>query len=364
MNKEAIKSEAYFASSNGYRGFESDYDDIYSPEKHTRVFVLKGGSGTGKSSLMKKIGREIGGACDKVTYYYCSSDPTSLDGIVCEHAGQSVAMLDGTAPHVRDAKIPGAFDETVDLAAFLSSEKLILHKNEIHALTERKGAAFRLGYRYLDCCGTLLGHAKALFSTVFLKEKAETTLKRITRQMRPTGDGIRTVLTDGIGMRGLAHFDTLEKRAKKVYLVDERYGFSTLFLAAAAELFSKMGLSFIRAKSPFSAVETVAIFFPDERILLIAEDYSKIDKNDAIFINSSRFIDKIAFRQVRGDVRNLRRLASELCLSCVSALGEAGEHHFALEGHYIDAMDFKGKEEYSKRLIERIRAILFPDSLS
>ncbi len=363
MYIENCREKAFFASSNSYRGFQSDYDEIYAPEKHTRVFVLKGGSGTGKSSLMKKIRQEIGEKCDKLTTYYCSSDPASLDGIVCEKEGRSVAVIDGTAPHVRDAKIPGAFDETVDLAAFLSAEDLVPHRKEIHTLTEKKAAAFRLGYRYLDGAGILFGHAKALLRTALKKEKVERCVKRILREVGKNGYACESVLTDGVGMRGLAHFDTLEKEAKIIYLIDKSYGFSTLFLECAVALLERMDVSYIRAKSPFSSAETVAILFPEEGILLIAEDYSKMDKSNSIFLNYKRFIDKFSFRDIRSDVRKMRKTAEDLLCSAIAALGSAGEYHFAIEEHYIAAMDFNRKEAFSEELLRRISSILFPDLL-
>ena len=46
----------YFAGGNTARGFHSLYDSNL--QGLERIYILKGGPGTGKSSLMKKIGNE------------------------------------------------------------------------------------------------------------------------------------------------------------------------------------------------------------------------------------------------------------------------------------------------------------------
>jgi len=97
-----------FPGGNTAYGFHSFYDYIIEPDA-TRIFVIKGGPGVGKSTFMRKIGEtllEQGFDCE---YHCCSSDNGSLDGLVIPAI--RVALLDGTAPHVVDPKNPGAVDE-------------------------------------------------------------------------------------------------------------------------------------------------------------------------------------------------------------------------------------------------------------
>ena len=47
----------YFAGGNTARGFCSLFDS--SLEGLNRIFILKGGPGTGKSSLMKDVGKRL-----------------------------------------------------------------------------------------------------------------------------------------------------------------------------------------------------------------------------------------------------------------------------------------------------------------
>ena len=81
---------------NTSKGFYSYYDNIIEKDAN-RIFILKGGPGTGKSSLMKKIAKEMLEKGYEVEYHHCSSDNNSIDGIVIPKL--RVAMIDGTAPH-------------------------------------------------------------------------------------------------------------------------------------------------------------------------------------------------------------------------------------------------------------------------
>ena len=108
--------ENYFAAANTEAGFVSWFDDIFNARDIDFTYIIKGGSGTGKSTLMKKVAakaEKLGGACER---YYCSSDTASLDGVIAKMpSGARIAMLDGTAPHTHDPKYPGAADAIINL---------------------------------------------------------------------------------------------------------------------------------------------------------------------------------------------------------------------------------------------------------
>ena len=41
----------YFAAANSYEGFISFFDNIFNSEKFDRIYVIKGGPGTGKTVM-------------------------------------------------------------------------------------------------------------------------------------------------------------------------------------------------------------------------------------------------------------------------------------------------------------------------
>lgn len=94
MSKGKLKK--FFPGGNTSQGFFSYYDHIIGQDA-TRVMVIKGGPGVGKSTLMRFIGEHMLEQGFDVEYHCCSSDNGSLDGVCIPSIG--VALLDGTAPH-------------------------------------------------------------------------------------------------------------------------------------------------------------------------------------------------------------------------------------------------------------------------
>ncbi|MFZ5686833.1 MAG: hypothetical protein ACOY9Y_01370 [Bacillota bacterium] len=94
MKNEGVRK--VFPGGNTSQGFYSFYHHII-PLDATRIFVLKGGPGVGKSTFMKTIAESLIANGYSVEYHCCSSDNNSLDGVVIPEI--AVALIDGTAPH-------------------------------------------------------------------------------------------------------------------------------------------------------------------------------------------------------------------------------------------------------------------------
>ncbi len=143
----------YFASANSYRGFYSLLGNIFDSRKFDRIFVLKGGPGTGKSTLIKRVidfAKSSGGSA---RLYYCSSDINSLDGAVISIGEKKFAIIDGTAPHERDAILVGAIDEIVNLGDGIDTDWIRAHRDDIINLTDQKSKAYKTAYSYLQLAG-------------------------------------------------------------------------------------------------------------------------------------------------------------------------------------------------------------------
>ena len=108
-------SVSFFMGANTPEGFYSLFDGLYSAAEGWRAFVIKGGPGTGKSTLMKRIAAEAdarGLFCERI---HCSSDPNSLDAVILP--GLKIAVADGTPPHAIEPRYPGVCEKIVDLGA-------------------------------------------------------------------------------------------------------------------------------------------------------------------------------------------------------------------------------------------------------
>ena len=78
----ALPHIQYFLGANAPTGFYSLYDHLLPPEQARAIYILKGGPGCGKSTLMRKIGAWAQEAGLETEYILCSGDPDSLDALI------------------------------------------------------------------------------------------------------------------------------------------------------------------------------------------------------------------------------------------------------------------------------------------
>ena len=115
-------SISYYAAANTEKGFKSLFGEIFSPKELSRLYIIKGGPGTGKSTFMRGVAKAAEQRGFDVEYYYCSADTGSLDGV--KIPSLKTALIDGTSPHSYEPRYPGACETVIDLGQNFDTGKL------------------------------------------------------------------------------------------------------------------------------------------------------------------------------------------------------------------------------------------------
>ena len=358
--------EKYFAAANSAGGFVSWFDSIFAPEKFDRVCLIKGGSGTGKSTLMKRIAAHAVEKSFTCEYFYCSSDPDSLDGIIVKSENcRGIAVVDATAPHTRDPKLPGAVEEIVNLGEFWDSDKLRSNRDEIADLVREKSALFAESYEYLFAAGELskmLRSDAARFIKVSKMNAAADRLvaQRMHKIWQESGKkkssrevfGVEDISIRGvsaISTKGIAHFDTY-RECDFLCAVEDRMNTAAFMFDALIASAKRAGLKIVRAPMPLEPDLTEAIRLPELGMSVVMSE--GIESDDVKLLNMERFIDRGA---ISSDDKQRRRLLtkceSELIDCALARLGEARRLHSQVESIYIAAMDFDKLNEFTENLL-------------
>ncbi|MDR0889817.1 MAG: hypothetical protein LBM28_04110 [Oscillospiraceae bacterium] len=134
----------YFLGACSPAGFSSYYSSLLT--ELDQLHIIKGGSGCGKSTFMKKLGAAALANGLDVSYILCSSDPASLDGVVFPQL--SLGFVDGTAPHVLEPSLCGGGMNYVNFGEFYDSEAMRPHEPEIRAAQKKNAEQ----YPYITAC--------------------------------------------------------------------------------------------------------------------------------------------------------------------------------------------------------------------
>ena len=143
----------YFYASNTSQGFISCFDSLYEKTPEMKMYILKGGPGTGKSSLMKKFVSVAERFDEDVILVPCSSDPDSLDAVIIPN--KKICIADGTSPHILEPKFPGVVEEIINLGDCWDSKKLKANGREIIKLTKSNSHYHRKCMQFLAAAATL-----------------------------------------------------------------------------------------------------------------------------------------------------------------------------------------------------------------
>ena len=141
----------YFLGGMTSEGFKTDFNEtIYSEDKFT--YILKGGPGTGKSTIMKKVAETFSDT-DDIDLYYCSSDEKSLDAVVLNKKG--IIVVDGTSPHIFDPIYPGIKQTIIHLGDFWNTETLKKNEENIILTTKENSEWHKRCRRYITALSSI-----------------------------------------------------------------------------------------------------------------------------------------------------------------------------------------------------------------
>ncbi len=344
----------FFASANGAEGFRSYFDEIFPSEHLDGVFILKGGPGTGKSTLLRSIAHAFDAPEIKTEIFYCSSDPSSLDGVLLSHGERRVAILDGTAPHERDARIPGATDILVNLGAGFDERLLREKKSEIVRLQKKKGLAYKEAYFYLQLFGIFRSKIEAEIKTRVKKDVIDAWVnKEILPLVSKGKQGVFSPrLIRSFSSKGKKRLDSYERLAKKSFVFCANEIESGILLREILTVLQRQKIGGFYAPSPFSPLMIDGIFLEDEKIAITAcEEESDGTLSCRDFFSSTSKEQAEALKKYNEEAEHFLSLAKE-------ALMIASKNHFALEGIYTPAMHFDRLEPITAKLGQQIASLL------
>lgn len=346
----------YFMGTNSSVGFFSLFDQIYDPFVDNRAYIIKGGPGTGKSKMMKKVADKATKKGFDTELIYCSSDPSSLDGIIIPEL--KVCMIDGTAPHVMEPKFVGCVEQIINIGEYWDSDKLHKDADEIRELYLENSAYHQRAQKFLSASSALLADSRKIVNKHTDYDKLAKYVIRLAR--RELGCEVydkksKKRLLTAVTPEGIITFeDTIKNLCERTIAIDDSIGdVSERILELLAEYAQGCGYGAIVCPSPTSLTGVDQLLIPELSLAFVREQTIKkvcpVRK-----IHARRFMDSMELKNHKYRMSFNKKAANDLQSEAIKLLKQAKETHDKLEDYYINTMNFDGVNEETEKLIKRI----------
>lgn len=340
----------YFLGSATPDGFATPF---WTEQQACYGYYLKGGPGTGKSTLMKKIAAAFDG--ERVSVYHCASDPRSLDAVVLEDRGVFVA--DATAPHEASTPLPFVTGELVDLGAGLAADRLRTDGDAVRGLYAQNQRAHAQARRGLTGIGAMEDAAAAAGAAALQHEKLAGYAQRLAKRLFGTKTGDKGLLLyrqcSALTPQGKITF--VPEGFDRILLVDPYHAAAQTLLQMLTEEAVRLGKCCEVTRSQTQTGRPVThLILPEQRAMVaIAADPAEGDAGAVI--RMQRFYDTSVLRQQRSRARFCSRMAAALETETAAILADALRVHDELERYFIGALDTAFLDGVTERLIGEIK---------
>ncbi len=348
----------YFLGANSPTGFYSLYDELSDPAQRKALYILKGGPGCGKSTLMKRIARHAEAAGLDTQRILCSGDPESLDAVILPEKG--IAVVDGTAPHVVEANCPGAVETYVDLSQFYDHAALQTVKNDLITVAAEYKGYYKQAYRCLGAAGELRRNLMDSADSSELRQKLQKRAKGIIgRELKRNTAGAGQVehrFLNAITHKGPVHlWDTVSAQAARVYELSDSHGLAQHLLSPILTAALASGCCAVACPDPMAPDRMAHLILPELSLAFVTSTadapwphrpYRRL-RLDAMAEENLHQVSKPRLRFTR-------KVADALTEDGIANLAQAKEAHDRLEALYNPHVDFDGVTAMADHLAEQI----------
>lgn len=350
----------FFLGANTPQGFVSRFDQLGDPAQGWRLYIIKGGPGTGKSTLMKQVAEKISPACGRVEYIHCSSDVSSLDGVILPDL--RVSLADGTPPHALEPKYPGAYENVVPLTSCWDRKLLFQNRGDIMALSQSVSKCHEYCVRFLAAAGSLAGDSTRIAQEATDPVKIQRCAAGImAREARPTGktkgrESVRflSAITD----KGPTFFhETAQCLCGRLYLIDDDYGAaSRQLLACLRSQLLDGGYDVISCYCPLAPYDKLEhLLVPSLGLgFLTSNRFHRPPVEPDRIIHARRFTDMDALHLRKKRMTFNLKGAGHMLDQAAQLMAEAKATHDKLEAYYRAATDFAAVEAMGDQLADEI----------
>lgn len=336
----------YFLGANSPRGFFSLYDQLIDSSTANSVYILKGGPGCGKSTLMRRVAAQAEQDGLPVERIICSGDPDSLDAVILPTLG--AALVDGTAPHVVEPNYPGVVESYVNLGACYDMQALRPLRQDIMACMQGYRGCYQRAYRCLEAAMRLNDDVRTILLTPALEARMSKRVAGILRREIGRRKGAQSGKVVQRFLSGVTHkgemtlFESATSQCQRVYELADSYGLTHTMLEQLMQGITVAGHDVVACLSPMAPDRLEHLIVPSLSLaFLTVRSDQTLPVRPYRRIRVEAMVDGELLRCNRPRLRFAKKVAAALVAEAVDSLALAKAMHDDLEAIYNPHVDFE-----------------------
>lgn len=355
----ALPHIQYFLGANAPTGFYSLYPELIRPETARAIYILKGGPGCGKSTLMRRIGVRMEEEGIATEYILCSGDPDSLDALMLPELG--VALVDGTAPHVVEPKYPGVVERYVNMGDCYNAHALADLRPDIMACMSGCKSCYQRAYRCLGASAEVFEDMRSTLLTDGLSKKlAKRAHGILSRELKPkkgagTGE-IKQRFLGAVTHKGsMCLFDTALAQCPRVYELADNYSLAHEMLIHLLAGAVSGGYDVVACPDPMAPDHLAHLLIPEVGLaFLTSSDSLPFPGKPYRRIRLDAAAGSELLRCSRPRLRFARKVSAALMEEAVDSLAQSKAIHDEMEALYNPFVDFALVEHFAQTIGDEI----------
>lgn len=349
----ALPHIQYFLGANAPTGFYSLYDHLLPPEQARAIYILKGGPGCGKSTLMRKVGAWAEEAGLETEYILCSGDPDSLDAVILPQ--KAVAIVDGTAPHVVEPQYPGAVERYVNMGNCYDKTALWPLRREIMDCMAGYKGCYQRAYRCLGAAAEIMEDQRATLLTEALSHKLAKRARGILSREVPRRKGelpgkVEQRFLGAITHRGpMTLYHTALAQCGRVYVLTDTCGLAHELLIHLLAGITASGYDAVACPDPMAPDRLAHLLIPQLDLAFLT-DSGALPRGVTPYrrIRLDTAAEGEILRRSRPRLRFAKKVSAALTEEAVASLAQAKAMHDDLEAVYNPHVDFGLVEQIAR----------------
>ncbi len=350
-----MNTQEYFLGGTSPTGFRTKFADQINKDGYY-TYILKGGPGTGKSTLMKKVAEYFEDSPKML--YRCSSDLSSLDAVVIED--KKIIIVDGTAPHTFDPYYPGVSQEIINLGKFWNKSELKKHGNAIKKLSDENQKCHLTTKYYIKAISYLNSDIYRHGENALDKQKLSAYTERLLKKIIHKSNSVQKGKTEFCQLSAFTQekYKTMEVNGNYSYyfIKDDYFAGGDFFLRKVADALLDNGYDI--TISECNMLEDVIyehlICKQLGLVFITGNFFNELLPESENVINFSRFYKKEKLSVKKHRISFNKKAVSELVEEAASCLRTALKIHDELEKYYTSAIDFKKLNKMTTEFIQSL----------